>query len=62
MKQDGTHKDAKGIKNINSKLCEEQVHAIRTDTRTQQIIAKEYGVSQGVISKIKLRQNWSHLV
>lgn len=34
-------------------LTEEQVCAIRTDMRTQSVIAEEYGISVGLIYKIK---------
>lgn len=44
-----------------SKLTEDQVLAIRADTRPQSKIAESYGVSQTLISKIKRRIYWSWL-
>jgi hypothetical protein len=48
----------RGIKNPSVKLNEEKVRAIRIDTRSQPEIAKEYGVGQSVISRIKARKAW----
>lgn len=42
-----------GEKHFNAKLSDDQVAAIRTDARSQQAIADEYGVSRGTIGKIK---------
>lgn len=44
-----------------SKLTEEQVRAIRADTRPQKLIAAEYGVRDSQISRIKTRARWAHL-
>jgi hypothetical protein len=57
---DGT--DNRGEQHGNSKLTEEQVRAIRIDTRTQRVIAEEYGVGQSLISDVKTRKKWSHVV
>jgi len=43
----------------NNKLTEEQVRAIRADTRAQKEIAEEYGVKQVTISAIKIGRCWS---
>ena len=45
----------------NAKLTEAQVLAIRKDPRIQTEIAKEYGVANTAISKIKSRKRWGHL-
>lgn len=45
-----------------SKLTEDQVRAIRADTRLQRIIAAEYNVRDSAISRIKSGKRWSHLV
>lgn len=42
----------------NGKLTLEQVQAIQIDKRTQKIIAKEYKVSQSLISRIKSGNRW----
>jgi hypothetical protein len=41
-----------------SKLTEEQVSAIRADTRTQQQIADDYCIHRGHVSKIKIGVSW----
>lgn len=53
---DGT--DNAGEKNPAAKLTEDQVAAIKDDSRVQRIIAEEYGVSQSMISYIKLNKKW----
>lgn len=50
-----------GLKNPNHRLTENQVLAIRKDTRIQSMISKDYGVSQVHISRIKSRKKWSHI-
>lgn len=44
-----------------AKLVEWQIKKIRKDKRSQSVIAKEYGVAQNTISRIKLKKNWSHV-
>lgn len=72
----GTHKDnvddmdAKG-RRVNSQLKGEKCHAakitdadvilIRADDRRQVDIAADFGISQAVVSKIKLKQAWAHV-
>lgn len=51
----------KGSMNGNAKITEMDVIAIRADARRQVDIAKDYGISQAVVSKIKLRQAWEHV-
>ena len=41
-----------------TKLSLDEVLSIRHDTRTQKVIAKEYGVSQMTISRIKHDKSW----
>jgi len=43
-----------------AKLTVGQVRAIFADPRSQSTIAKDYGVAQTTISRIKLRQTWAH--
>jgi hypothetical protein len=42
-----------GQKNGHAKIKNAQVAAIRADTRTQRVIAAEYGVAQTTIGRIK---------
>jgi len=51
-----------GSSNHSSKLTEEKVKSILGDTRMQKDIAKDYGVSEATISKIKRGKGWGHLV
>ena len=69
---EGTHQDnaddmvdkgrsARGEKNGQVKLTEEQVSAIRADNRTHETIANEYGVHRVLVSLIKRGERWGHL-
>ncbi len=51
----------KGNLHYNSKLTNEQIIQIRNDNRVQKIIANDYGITQTVVSAIKLRKTWKHL-
>jgi hypothetical protein len=51
-----------GEKHPMSKLTVEKVLEIRQDNRIHRVIALEYGVSQSVISQIKTRKAWSHII
>lgn len=51
---------ARGERQGAHKLSVSQVMSIRSDPRPQRIIAAEYGVSQGHISRIKRRAEWRH--
>jgi len=53
--------NAERLRRVNRRLTDEQVLAIRDDSRTQVEIAREYGIAQSAISFIKSRRNWSHL-
>jgi len=44
-----------------AKLTEQDIIKIRADTRTQESIAKDYGVLQSHISEIKRFIRWSHV-
>lgn len=52
---------AKGERVGNCKLTENQVRTIQTNLRTTTDIAKDYGVAQQLISRVKLKQCWRHL-
>lgn len=51
-------KPAKGSANGLAKLTEESAKKIFNDTRPQRKIAETYGVSQAVVSNIKLMKTW----
>jgi predicted GIY-YIG superfamily endonuclease len=50
-----------GIKNNRSKLTEAQVAAIYWDPRSRSIIAKQYGISTTMVTKIKNGQAWKNV-
>ena len=52
----------KGVDLPWTKLTENDVKAIRSDTRSQTTIAKDYGVTQGMVSQIQLRKMWRHVL
>lgn len=58
---DKTNKGLKGEENTTSKLTEEQVLAIRADTRSHRIISLDYGVTKACIGFIKRRVTWGWL-
>lgn len=51
----------KGTRCHASKITEADVPGIRSDPRRQVDIAAAYGITQSVVSKIKLKQAWSHV-
>lgn len=68
----GTHSDnirdrnergrtARGEKSGNAKLTNLQVQQIREAAGTQTEIAKRFGVSQQLVSRIRLKDCWRHL-
>jgi len=50
-----------GSKNRRSKLTEIQVAGIYWDARSRSVIAKEYGISTTMVTKIKKGQAWTHV-
>lgn len=50
-----------GVRNGGAKLNDDAVRAIRQDHRTQMAIAEHHGVSQSLVSVIRLRKRWSHV-
>jgi hypothetical protein len=56
-----TQNKRRGEGNAKAKLTEQQVIAIRQDTRSQCAIARHYSVGQALIWKIKNRILWRHV-
>lgn len=50
-----------GEERHNSKLKEQDVRAIRQDTREHKYIASDYGVTPSCISAIKTNRSWRHI-
>lgn len=50
-----------GVKHHLSTLNEEQVRAIRVDTRQYKEIAEEYKICNMTVSNIKRRKTWKHI-
>ena len=46
---------------ISRNLSDDDVRAIRADTRPQTQIADQYGISQSNVSQIKTRATWAHV-
>lgn len=44
-----------------AKLTEDDVRAIRADTRTTTVLGREYGVSAETVRLIRLRRKWAHV-
>jgi hypothetical protein len=55
------HTRARGARNGNAKLTESDVLAIRGAEAPQRALAKRFGVTQAIISKIKRREVWTHV-
>lgn len=51
----------RGERNGQCKLNEEHVIAIRSSDESQSSLARTFGVSQGTISRIKLRKKWAYI-
>lgn len=54
-------RSATGESNGNVKLTEEIVLAIRASELSQRQIARQFGISQGVVSQVKSRKTWRHI-
>lgn len=50
-----------GQRNGNAKLTDDQVRAIKADTRPLKVVAAEYGVSFGLIGHIRQGRAWRHV-
>lgn len=44
-----------------AKLTEEQVLAIRSDSRSCSMVAREYGMNKSTINHIRTRRRWAHI-
>lgn len=55
----GTH--SRGMRSARAKLTDDEVHAIRADSRSLRAIAPDYGVSVNTIWFIKHRMRWAWL-
>src|SRR5215467_11529104 len=59
MMKKGRSSDQRGARNANAKLTPKQVVEIRSAKGSQESIARRYGITQSMVSKIKLRRNWA---
>jgi hypothetical protein len=50
-----------GAFNGRAKITESDIPKIRSDSRSQSIIAEEYGITQTTVSGIKRRKLWAHV-
>jgi hypothetical protein len=51
----------RGTKHANAKLTEPDIINIRRDPRRQADIAKDFGITQSLVSVIKRRAGWKHI-
>jgi predicted XRE-type DNA-binding protein len=51
-----------GSRNFKSKLVESEVVDIILSPLSQREIAEKYGISQSLVSRIRRRQLWTHVV
>lgn len=54
-------RQARGEKQRLAKLTEGQILAIRADTRSLRLIAKDYNIDYTHVSAIKRRKVWKHI-
>lgn len=59
--RDSRNRQARGERQGLSKLTEDDVRAIRKDVRSQEAIARDYGIAQTGVSFIKRRKTWKHV-
>lgn len=52
----------RGSAHHQSKLTEDDVRAIRNDSRSGKYIGADYGVSSVVVNEIKARKSWTHVL
>lgn len=52
----------KGEGRYNAKLTDDDVRAIRASTETLREISAKYGVATGILSEIRSRKRWKHVV
>ena len=57
----GPRSPKRGDTSATAKLTTEQAIAVKQDPRKQREIAVDYGISQALVSLIKLGKQWSHL-
>jgi hypothetical protein len=61
-KRDGLMNWPKGEGHWNTTLTEQDVRAIRSDSRVRREIAADYGIHTTSVTKIKNRSRWGHVV
>jgi hypothetical protein len=59
--RDRKGRNPKGEEIGNSKLTEMEILSIRSDSRMQKVIAREYKISPSHVSQIKSRKRWKHI-
>lgn len=57
----GRARGAVGTGNAAAKLTEQQVREIRASTQIYKVISEQYGISDSMISNIKLGRSWRHV-
>lgn len=57
----GRSADVRGAKNGRAKLTEDDVRAIRMDSKSHGRVAREYGVRPYTVQMIRQRKTWAHV-
>lgn len=60
-RQPNDEERARGVGNGNAKLTDADVLSIRRDGRTQEAIARDYGVDRTLVGYIQRRKIWTHI-
>lgn len=61
MVNKGRHYDRRGERCPTAKLTESQAREIKVDSRKHGAIAKDYGLAQSTVTRIKNGKRWAHL-
>ena len=57
----GRRNQARGERQGSAKLTEEQVNAIRLDSRKASVIAADYGITRAHVGNLKANRAWKHI-
>lgn len=58
----GKGRKERGERHASARLTENQIIAIRQDSRIQKQIASDYGMGRTIISNIKSKNKWAHVI
>jgi hypothetical protein len=61
MKAKGRQRFFQGVEHPNAKLTVQNVQAIRADTRSDEVVARDFKVSKALVYAVRARRNWRHV-